>query len=67
MNGSRRYEYVMDEAEEAFYLFHKDEKHFVMIAKESFLSWDQVDLFHRICADHGIQKIVPKKARYVPG
>ncbi len=38
MNGSRRYEYVMDEAEEAFYLFHKDEKHFVMIAKESFLS-----------------------------
>ena len=55
------------ETEEAFYLFHKDKKHFVMIAKESFLSWDQVDLFHRICADHGIQKIVPKKARYVPG
>ncbi len=55
------------ETEEAFYLFHKDKKHFVMIAKESFLSWDQVHLFHRICADHGIQKIVPKKARYVPG
>lgn len=55
------------ETEEAFYLLHKDKKHFVMIAKESFLSWDQVDLFHRICADHGIQKIVPKKARYVPG
>ena len=55
------------ETEEAFYLFHKDKKHFVMIAKESFLRWDQVDLFHRICADHGIQKIVPKKARYVPG
>ncbi len=55
------------ETEEAFYLFHKDKKHFVMIAKESFLSWDQVDLFHRICADRGIQKIVPKKARYVPG
>ena len=55
------------ETEEAFYLFHKDKKHFVMIAKESFLSWDQVDLFHRICAYHGIQKIVPKKARYVPG
>ena len=55
------------ETEEAFYLFHQDKKHFVMIAKESFLSWDQVDLFHRICADHGIQKIVPKKARYVPG
>lgn len=55
------------ETEEAFYLFHKDKKHFVMIAKESFLNWDQVNLFHRICADHGIQKIVPKKARYVPG
>lgn len=55
------------ETEEAFYLFHQDKKHFVMVAKESFLSWDQVDLFHRICADHGIQKIVPKKARYVPG
>ncbi|MDE6600660.1 MAG: hypothetical protein K2K90_00570 [Lachnospiraceae bacterium] len=55
------------ETEEAFYLFHRDKKHFVMIAKESFLSWDQVHLFHRICADHGIQKIAPKKARYVPG
>lgn len=55
------------ETEEAFYLFHRDKKHFVMIAKESFLSWDQVHLFHRICADHGIQKLAPQKARYVPG
>lgn len=55
------------ETEEAFYLFHRDKKHFVMIAKESFLSWDQVHLFHRICADHGIQKNTSKKARYVPG
>lgn len=52
--------------EEAFYLFHRDKKHFVTIAKESFLSWDQVHLFHQICADHDIQKIAPKKARYVP-
>ena len=55
------------ETEDAFYLFHRDKKHFVMIAKESFLSWDQVHLLHRICADHGIQKTAPKKARYVPG
>lgn len=55
------------ETQEAFYLFYKDKKHFIMIAKESFVSWDQVDDFHRICADHGIQKMPPKKARYVPG
>lgn len=54
------------ETEEAFYLFHKDKKHFVMIAKESFQSWDQVHLFHQVCADHKIQKAAPKKARYVP-
>lgn len=54
------------ETEEAFYLFHQDKKHFIMIAKESFQSWDQVQLFHQICADHGIQKVVTKKARYVP-
>ncbi len=54
------------ETEEAFYLFHKDKKHFVMIAKESFQSWDQVRFFHQVCADHGIQKAAPKKARYVP-
>lgn len=54
------------ETEEAFYLFHKDKKHFVMIAKESFQSWDQVRFFHQVCADHGIQKAAPKKARYMP-
>lgn len=54
------------ETEEVFYLFHKDKKHFVMIAKESFQSWDQVHFFHQVCADHKIQKAAPKKARYVP-
>lgn len=54
------------ETEEAFYLFHKDKKHFVMIAKESFQSWEQVRFFHQMCADHGIQKVVPKKVRYMP-
>ena len=55
------------EKEEAFYLFHKDKKHFIMIAKECFVSWEQVDVFHQICADKGIKKVMPKKARYVPG
>lgn len=54
------------ETEEVFYIFHKDKKHFIMIAKECFASWEQVDVFHRICADHGVRKIAPKRARYVP-
>lgn len=55
------------ETQEAFYLFYRDKKHFIMIAKESFASWEQVDVFHRICQEHGVQKISPKRARYVPG
>lgn len=54
------------ETEEVFYVFHKDKKHFIMIAKEGFVSWEQVDVFHRICADKGIKKAAPKRARYVP-
>lgn len=54
------------ETEEAFYLFHQDKKHFIMIAKESFQSGEQVHLFQQICADHGIRKAETKKARYVP-
>lgn len=55
------------ETEEAFYIFHQDKRHYIMVAKESFVSWEQVDAFHRICADHGIQKVAPKRAFYVPG
>lgn len=55
------------ETEEAFYLFHQDKRHYIMVAKESFVSWEQVDAFHRICADHGMQKVPSKKAFYVPG
>lgn len=54
------------ETEKAFYLFHKDKKHFIIIAKESFVSWEQVDIFHRICMDKGLQKIMAKKAHYMP-
>lgn len=55
------------ETEDAFYFFSEDKKRYFAIPKESFVSREQVNLFHRICADHGIQKVVPKKARYVPG
>lgn len=55
------------ETQEAFYLFYKDKKHYIMIVRESFVSWDQVAAFQRICADHGVHRIAPKKARYVPG
>lgn len=55
------------ETEEAFYIFHQDKRHYIMIAKESFVSWEQVDAFHRICVEHGMQKVAPKKAFYVPG
>ncbi|MDE7198069.1 MAG: hypothetical protein K2O15_04205, partial [Lachnospiraceae bacterium] len=44
------------ETEEVFYVFHKDKKHFIMIAKEWFVRWEQVDVFHRICAEQGIKK-----------
>lgn len=55
------------ETEEAFYLFHQDKRHYIMVAKASFVSWEQVDAFHRICAEHGIRKAAPKRAFYVPG
>ncbi len=66
-NGSRKYEYVMEEAEDAFYFFGDNKSRFFAIPKECFSSREQVVLFHRICGDHRIQKIPPKKARYVPG
>lgn len=55
------------EKEEVFYIFHKDKKHYIMIAKESFLSWAQVDGFHRLCADKGVRKTAAKQVHYVPG
>lgn len=55
------------EKEEAFYLLHQDKRHYIMIAKDSFLSRDQVDAFLRICAQQGMQKTAAKKAYYMPG
>lgn len=56
----------MLETEDAFYFFGDNKSRFFAIPKQCFTSREQVILFHRICADHGIQKIPPKKARYVP-
>ncbi len=56
----------LGEKEEAFYIFHQDKRHYIMIAKECFVSWAQVDAFHQICADKGIEKRAPGKAVYVP-
>lgn len=57
----------MLETEDAFYFFSEDKKRFFAIPKEGFVSREQVELFHRICAERGIKKMAPKKARYVPG
>lgn len=55
------------ETQEAFYFFNQDRKRFIAIPKKSFVTREQVLLFRRICADHGIQRMESKKARYVPG
>ncbi|MCM1123664.1 MAG: hypothetical protein NC416_13865 [Eubacterium sp.] len=39
------------ESETAFYLFDRDKRRFVTVAKESFLDWDQVGVLHRLCED----------------
>lgn len=54
------------ETENAFYLFHKDKKHYVIIAKESFQDWNQVSMLHQICAQKGIKAVQGKKMRYMP-
>lgn len=55
------------ETQEAFYFFHQDRKRFIAIPKKSFVTREQVEIFYRLCADHGIQRMAAKKARYVPG
>jgi len=54
------------ETGEVFYIFHKDKKHFIMIAKESFRDWDQVALLHQMCGNMGIKKVPAKRMYYVP-
>lgn len=54
------------ETEEVFYIFHRDKRHYIMIAKESFQSGDQVSAFYQLCAEKGTKRIPAKKARYIP-
>lgn len=55
------------ETQEAFYFFNQDRKRFIAVPKKSFVTREQVELFYRLCADHGLQRMEAKKACYVPG
>lgn len=55
------------ETQEAFYFFNEDRKRFIAVPKKSFVTREQVEIFYRLCADHGLQRRKPGKARYVPG
>lgn len=54
------------ETEQAFYIFHRDRKHYVTIAKESFQDWNQVSALHELCARKGIKDIQGRKTHYLP-
>lgn len=54
------------ETEEVFYLFGRDKRQFIMVAKESFQTWDQVHCFRRLCGDKGIRMLPEKRMHYVP-
>lgn len=54
------------ETEEAFYLFNRDKKRFIVIVKESFQTWDQVQCFRRLCEGKGIRTLPEKRMHYVP-
>lgn len=55
------------ESETAFYLFWEDKKHFVMILKESFGSFERAEAFKRMCAEKHITYAMKKDVKYVPG
>lgn len=55
------------ETEAVFYLFSRDKRRFIMVAKESFQNWDQVDVFHRLCGEKGLTKLPARQMHYVPG
>ena len=54
------------ETEEVFYLFSRDKKRFIVVAKESFQTWDQVHCFRRLCEEKGIRTIPEKRMHYMP-
>lgn len=53
------------ETQDAFYIFHKDKKHFVMIAKESFQDWNQVAFMRELCARKGLKSLQGQKMHYL--
>ncbi len=55
------------ETEAVFYIFNRDKRRFIMVAKESFQNWDQVAIFHRLCGDKGLTKLSAGRMHYVPG
>lgn len=54
------------ETEEAFYLFSRDKRQFIISAKESFQTWDQVHCFRRLCEEKGIRTLPEKRMHYIP-
>lgn len=54
------------ETEEVFYLFSRDKRRFITVAKESFQSWDEVSVFRRLCEEKGIRTIPEKRMHYMP-
>lgn len=72
MPGQMRRVYVwgfpayLVETEEVFYLFGRDKKQYIIVAKESFQTWDQVHCFRRLCEEKGIKTLPEKRMHYVP-
>lgn len=54
------------ETGDAFYVFHKDKRHYVLIAKESFQDWNQVSAMHELCARKGVKYVQGRKTHYLP-
>lgn len=55
------------ETEDAFYLFQKDGKHFIMIPLECLESREQAATLKQLCAQKQLNVVTPKTKKYVPG
>lgn len=55
------------ETEDAFYLFQKDKKHFIMIPPECLESREQAAALKQLCAQKRLDVITVEKKKYVPG
>lgn len=54
------------ETGDAFYFFHKDKRHYELIAKESFADQEQISAMHMLCARKNIKSIQGRKMHYLP-